>query len=688
MAAIPSINREDTKMTILLEGILEELKALRHDRRGVTVKESPGPPNKTIPKNDSSQQDPSSSSIRNSTAITAILKIYENDEVSCRDGDQVVENLPQRTASVEEQDKWNAIIGSAWKVPEDGRFKLTFSKRSLLSVAPKTAIEHLQGMIREDTEISKWFTGGKTRIMDVFDDQTIKVYTFNPQTAKGSNVSSAARHAIDYTNASQISALPGSSTTVWSGPWRRMISIWGPETRDRCVIDDVGSNPLPKSQGSPSGGIGAEDNYLFDVTFYEIVSVLAERATSIPWNYWKHGKLHSDRSEDFTNTKSRSKPRVRKLLESRYHLQAFATPEPGCNTQYWTLLELNPATFTIKHSTQSLHILSGNMLLCVFAHACTAVSSIVSRWKKILEFFDQSIGDKLAFLDPDYHDKLLSDDEVLSRSKKYFWAISTLKELHTSILKNIVQVDALVHRRTNESPTKEELDGIRRFRGTIQKELQKLKDIAFKLEKKKEEATYLRDGSVWSINSSFGFQNLAIVASVLATATYLIVLNVDRLMYAISEVYHKFITSSLEAMKNDRSIKWANRALELEKYSEPPEGTRKPSDWIYLLYTTRRLFHIPRDIFLKKDRSFLRIVVDGMKRDKKKSWQDQGEALEKVLANSGANGVEKIRFYNKKILQYIFCNPKYWILSLFPFRQGVSVVPDCENVVEATVTSN
>ncbi|KAJ8068632.1 hypothetical protein OCU04_002336 [Sclerotinia nivalis] len=637
MAAIPSINREDTKMTILLERILKELKALRHDKCGVTVKESPGPPNKTIPKNDSFQQDPSSSSIRSSTAITAILKIYENDEVSCRDGDQVVENLPQRTASVEEQDKWNAIIGSAWNVPEDGRFKLTFSKRSLLSVDPKTAVEHLQGMIREDTEISKWFTGGKTRIMDVFDDQTTKVYTFNPQTAKGSNVSSAARHRIDYINASQVSSLPGSSTTVWSGPWRRMISIWAPETRDRCVIDDVGSNPLPKSQGSPSPGTGAEDNYLFDVTFYEIVSVLAERAPSIPWNYWKHGKLHSDRSEDFTNTKSRSKPRVRKLLESRYHLQAFATPEPGCNTQYWTLLELNPATFTIKRSTQSLRILSGNMLLCVFAHACTAVSSIVSRWKKILEFFDQSIGDKLAFLDPDYHDKLLSDDEVLSRSKKYFWVISTLKELHTSILKNIVQIDALVHRRTNESSTKEELDGIKRFRGAIQKELQELKDIAFKLEKKKEEATYLRDGlisasslvetrnstrfnqniklltyvsifflplsfcmSVWSINGSFGFRNLAIVASVLATATYLIVLNVDRLMYAISEVYHKFIRNSLEAMKNDRSIKWANRALELEKYSEPPEGTQKPSDWIYLLYTIRRLFQIPVIDFRRK----------------------------------------------------------------------------------------
>lgn len=62
------------------------------------------------------------------------LKIYDNDEVRCRNFNEVTESLPTRTASVDEQDGWNEMVGGAWNVPEDGRFKLTFSRRSLLSV--------------------------------------------------------------------------------------------------------------------------------------------------------------------------------------------------------------------------------------------------------------------------------------------------------------------------------------------------------------------------------------------------------------------------------------------------------------------------------------------------------------------------------------------------------------------------
>jgi hypothetical protein len=47
-------------------------------------------------------------------------------------------------------------------------------------------------------------------------------------------------------------------------------------------------------------------------------------------------------------------------------------------------------------------------------------------------------------LDPDYHDSLLSDNENFSRSKTYFWAINTLREIEESISENIKQVEGCV----------------------------------------------------------------------------------------------------------------------------------------------------------------------------------------------------------------------------------------------------
>ncbi|TGO24583.1 hypothetical protein BPAE_0099g00190 [Botrytis paeoniae] len=334
MAATANINQDNTKMTPLLEEILVELKALRHDHLGVTANQPSSPTNKkSSTRGNSSQVSPIPSA--------KIMEIYENDQVKCRRNDGVIESLPRRIGTVEQRERWSLSVDNAWEVPEDGRLKLTFSKRSLLSLSSDTALRILEGIHKEDRDVPKWFSGGRTRIVDIFDDKTTKVYTIDPGASNITGDAIVARSPIDYSSQSRDTSMSGSS--------------------------------------DPS-------------------------------------------------------------------------PEP-------------------------------------------------------------------AFLDPDYQAKLFSDDEVLSRSKKYFWTISTLKELHTSISQNILQIRKLLEQEMSETTTEEESKGLRRVRAMLCSELREIENIASKLETKQEEATYLRDGSAWSVNPSFGYLNL-LTANLLAAATY------------------------------------------------------------------------------------------------------------------------------------------------------------------------
>jgi hypothetical protein len=59
----------------------------------------------------------------------------------------------------------------------------------------------------------------------------------------------------------------------------------------------------------------------------------------------------------------------------------------------------------------------------------------------LLRYFQNLVSEKSALLDPNYHDGLLSDDDNFSRSKAYFWAINTLREIEGSILENVKQIE-------------------------------------------------------------------------------------------------------------------------------------------------------------------------------------------------------------------------------------------------------
>ena len=84
------------------------------------------------------------------------------------------------------------------------------------------------------------------------------------------------------------------------------------------------------------------------------------------------------------------------------------------------------------------------MLLALMHRVVRIMPLILDCYKRIVKYFDESLVDKCAFLDASRHDRLLIDDESFTRSKKYFWALSTLKELKSSVDANIQEIERLL----------------------------------------------------------------------------------------------------------------------------------------------------------------------------------------------------------------------------------------------------
>lgn len=55
------------------------------------------------------------------------------------------------------------------------------------------------------------------------------------------------------------------------------------------------------------------------------------------------------------------------------------------------------------------------------------------QWDVIGHYMDRYLSDASTFMQPDQHDTLLVDDESFSRSRKYFWVISTLSDFEDKL---------------------------------------------------------------------------------------------------------------------------------------------------------------------------------------------------------------------------------------------------------------
>jgi len=174
---------------------------------------------------------------------------------------------------------------------------------------------------------------------------------------------------------------------------------------------------------------------------------------------------------------------------------------------YWTILELAPLGFLDeREALDAITINKSDGLRSLIRYSLEALALVVKGYERILSYFDEIIVEKDVFLDPEVHDSLLTDDESFSRSKRYFWAITTLKEINHTVIDNIQEIENLLAVKSPMDRAAESSEGEPRIdlerekirlnqnRRQMRVIQDRLKMISVNLSRKLGEVTELRNG--------------------------------------------------------------------------------------------------------------------------------------------------------------------------------------------------
>ncbi|KAF7919268.1 hypothetical protein EAE99_008570 [Botrytis elliptica] len=598
-----------------------------------------------------------------STSPLAIHDFYSRDLVKFTGTGRHhgIEDIPARIMIDGEEDSWSRLMGDSWQVPEDGRWRLTFARRWLLGTSPDQTRDHLERVRTDENAICQWLNGQPTTVVDIFDSGRKFIYTVGKPKVEHKPRSFAPDDKDKFV-----------SENLPIAPWSRIILMTGRECRHTHLVHEIGRDrkiKFSEPQGIPRTwrGESALENITLHLFYYEIQKIppleYEKLPEAAPWNIWRTGKLHSEKANmDADAANKRNYPRV--LLYSEYNVVVSAKG----NNKYWTLLEMRPAaSFRLDPELAYQKITNQEMLVVFTRFVSKVMTEVTNAWTKIIEYFDGLISEKMAFRDPDRHDRLLVDDETFSRSKKYFWAISILKELHVKISKNIEEIERIMDDSRIRSGTASASLGLNCE--DIRRKLKLLQEIANRLADKREEALDLRDGlfnasgvmesrastrlgenvklltfvsifflplsfcmAVWSINDTlFSLKALTIAGTLIAVTTYATVFNLDNLMF-LCRVWHRKLTGRfITQMKDDAEDLWKDRAANFAKfYDQWRKVEYKPSDWRLLQYGLRRTFRSVRKFPTESVALFCSHTIQHMKTDDDPAWQTLARQFEEA----------------------------------------------------------
>jgi hypothetical protein len=112
------------------------------------------------------------------------------------------------------------------------------------------------------------------------------------------------------------------------------------------------------------------------------------------------------------------------------------------------------------------------------------ISRLMRDWTAISEYLERFVINEFTFLDEERHDLLLFDDDTFSRSRQYFWVISTINEFLPIIDQTLHTCKDMNHRGWSEE-----------YRDLIlEEDRRKLEGIKKRFESQKLRAEALRDG--------------------------------------------------------------------------------------------------------------------------------------------------------------------------------------------------
>ena len=98
--------------------------------------------------------------------------------------------------------------------------------------------------------------------------------------------------------------------------------------------------------------------------------------------------------------------------------------------------------------------------------------------------------------------------------------------------------------------------------------------------------------SLWSINDMFSLNSLAIVTPLVGLSTYIIVFNIDSIVFAFHYCRRALSANAIAAMELDSSEAWRKRGTAFAKCQTRSRTGEKPSDWRLVQYALVRPWHL------------------------------------------------------------------------------------------------
>jgi hypothetical protein len=151
--------------------------------------------------------------------------------------------------------------------------------------------------------------------------------------------------------------------------------------------------------------------------------------------------------------------------------------------------------FDNTNASKELNDLIGplkSILPTISATLLMIIPNIVVHWTKVSDYVERFIAGEDSFLYEKKHDRLLFDDDSFTRSRQYFWAITSTGEF-------ILIIDETInHYRKVAKWVSKDSDDLRKHREVSMK----LKAVRDRFERQRQRASELRDGVGSRINST------------------------------------------------------------------------------------------------------------------------------------------------------------------------------------------
>ncbi|KAF7871770.1 hypothetical protein EAF04_003877 [Stromatinia cepivora] len=352
-----------------------------------------------------------------------------------------------------------------------------------------------------------------------------------------------------------------------------------------------------------------------------------------PCGIWKTGRFHNDELRHRERDLWIQGDENVVLRRSSVTILGVVDCFQAWSAENWTMLLLTPRTCNVDKGIykDGSRVVDREFLVAFSGITDLGTRRVIQQWNILANHSEMLLSERDALLQPEVHDLLLVDDSKYTKSKRYFWAMNMLREIDSDIAAVISQLrgfmdfsdNSLLHKyyplpKGKMSEEREKI--VVQTLGILREDLVNLQG---RFKGQREIAIALRDGmfnasafmetrastrlgeniklltfvsifylplsftmSIWSINNgALAHVDIMIgVAITLAVITYIIVFNLNNIVFLISKTIKKLKARSIKHMKANGDEKWKRRGDELTETVFANEKNAMPSSWRFVQY--------------------------------------------------------------------------------------------------------